>query len=240
MRMSPENDSSGTMPNPEMVKVRLLVVRFDFELTRREIPAFRAAVVEKVGRENVLFHNHLKDGFRYGYPVIQYKVYRGNPAVICINEGAEEMLKFFQQPNWDMVINGRRVETQVKDIAFSYVYCGFSDRPVYYGIRNWFALNEPNFVKFIGLTGDSARRELLERILVGNIISFAGGIEWDLRERVEVSILSMHKQRFFHFKDYQMAGFDLNFKANVLLPEGIGLGKSVSRGFGVIGKATRK
>ncbi len=43
-------------------KIKVFIVTFDFELKRREIPAFRAAIVEKVGRENVLFHNHMQTG----------------------------------------------------------------------------------------------------------------------------------------------------------------------------------
>ena len=240
MKTSVKNETADVSQSTEPIKIRLLIVQFDFELERREIPSFRAAVVEKVGRENVLFHNHGDDGFHYGYPAIQYKIYRGYPTLVCINEGAEEMLKFFQQSDWDMVINGRQVRTRIKHISLDYVYCGFSERPLYYRIRNWFALNEDNFRKFIGLNEDAARNELLERILVGNIISFAKCIRWDLDRRVVVAIPSQPKQRFFSFKNFQMMGFDLEFQANVVLPSAIGLGKSTSRGFGVIGKAVTR
>jgi hypothetical protein len=53
-------------------KVKLFVVAFDFKIEKKEIPTFRAAIIEKVGRENILFHNHLGQDFRYGYPLIQY------------------------------------------------------------------------------------------------------------------------------------------------------------------------
>jgi hypothetical protein len=225
------------LPESSTVKIRLLVVSFDFELWRREIPAFRAAVVEKVGRENILFHNHFGGGeFRYGYPLIQYKIFRRHPTIVCINEGSEEMLKFFQQTNWNIVLNGKEVEADIKHISFDYFYCGFSDRPVRHRIKNWFALNEANFEKFIGLDSDFDRNELLVRILIGNIISFAKGIQWDLNQEVKVTISNLPKGRLFNFKDHQMVGFDVDFSVNVLLPDGIGLGKSVSRGFGVIRK----
>lgn len=223
-------------PKQSPTKIKLLVVRFDFEMKRREIPAFRAAMVEKVGRENLLFHNHLGNGFRYGYPMIQYKVFRGNPTIICINEGSEEILKFFQQTNWDIVLNGKEIRTGIKHLSFDYFYCAFSAEPINYQIRNWFALNEGNFEKYIGLAGDQARNELLERILIGNIISFAKGIHWDLDQQVKLAINRLPERRLFNFKDHQMVGFDLGFRSNILLPDAIGLGKSVSRGFGVIRK----
>lgn len=226
-------------PDSSAVKIRLLVVSFDFEIRRREIPAFRAAVAEKVGRENILFHNHFGgNNFRYGYPLIQYKVFGGHPTILCINEGTEEILKFFQQINWNIVLNGKEMETDIKHISFDYFHCGFSDRPVRYRIRNWFALNDANFEKFINISSDSEKNELLVRILIGNIISFAKGIQWDLDQQVKATITEVPRGRLFNFKDHQMVGFDVDFSVNILLPDAIGLGKSVSRGFGVIRKVT--
>jgi hypothetical protein len=93
----------------EPSKIKLFVVTFDLKSEKREIPAFRAAIIEKVGRENILFHNHFGQSFRYGYPLIQYKVFRRNPTIVCINDGSEEILKFFEQTKWDIVLNGKKV-----------------------------------------------------------------------------------------------------------------------------------
>lgn len=218
------------------VKVKVLVVQFDFEIARREIPAFRAAVIEKVGRENVLFHNHMGKGFRYGYPLIQYKVHRHGPTIVCINNGSEEILEFFKNSDWTIVLNERRVQTRIKHLSYDYFYCGFSAAPVRYAIENWFALSEDNFGKFLDLPQGSEKDRFLEQILVGNIISFAKGIRWELDRRIELTIIRSPRQRFFNFKNHKMAGFDVTFSANVFLPDAIGLGKSVSRGFGVIRK----
>jgi len=72
-------------------KIKILTLIFDFEIERRDIPAFRGAIIEKVGRESILFHNHFEEKFRYGYPLIQYKVFKGYPTIICVNEGTEEI-----------------------------------------------------------------------------------------------------------------------------------------------------
>jgi hypothetical protein len=42
-----------------MKTIRILTVIFDTEIFPFETPAFRAAIIEKVGRENILFNNHL-------------------------------------------------------------------------------------------------------------------------------------------------------------------------------------
>ena len=218
-------------------RIRLLIVIFNFEMERREIPAFRGAIANKVGRENVLFHNHLgKESFLYGYPRIQYKVLRKNPAIVCINEGSEEMLKFFEKTNWNIHLNGKEIETEVKHISFDYAYCGVSDQMSRYRISNWFALNEANFSKFKDHTDGEEQVRFLERILIGNILSFAKGIEWDVKQEIRLSISDLPKGRLFNFKNHQMVGLDVEFVSNVVLPDWIGLGKSVSRGFGVLRK----
>ena len=58
-----------------MEKLKFLRVQFDTEIAPYEIPAFRGAIASKVGRDSVLYHNHLDDKtFRYGYPLIQYNL----------------------------------------------------------------------------------------------------------------------------------------------------------------------
>lgn len=217
-------------------RIKLFVVTFDFEIERKEIPAFRAAIIKKVGCENILFHNHLGENFRYGYPLIQYKVFRKNPTIVCINKGSEEILKFFEQTNWNMVLNGRDINTKIKHLSFDYLQCGFSEKLLKYKIENWFALNEINFKKFILLSNDRAQIKLLERIIIGNILSFAKGIKWNIKQQVELAITHLPREHSIAFKNHQMMGFNISFVTNVLLPDVIGLGKSVSRGFGVIRK----
>ncbi len=224
------------MINDRIVKIKVLTVIFDFEIERRDIPAFRGAIIEKVGRENILFHNHFEDKFRYGYPLIQYKAFKGNPAVICVNEGTEEILKFFEQTDWDIILKGNEIKTELKYLNLDYFTCGMMDRPRQYRIYNWFALNEDNFQKFIKLPGERAQTEFLQGILIGNILSFAKGIHWHIDRKILLNIARIPKGRLFSFKDHQMVGFDLEFSANVALPDNIGLGKSVTRGFGVIRK----
>lgn len=218
----------------ESTEIKYFFVIFDFRLERRKIPAFRGAVVSKVGQENILFHNHLEEKFLYGYPLIQYKTIRGRPAIVCVNRGTEEIVKFFEKMNWDLTIHGERIKTDLRHVSFDYFRCGLSDARVRYKIFNWFALNEANYSKFAGLKRETERIDFLQRILIGNMLSFAKGIEWHVGGEIRVEIPSLPKQRLLSFKRYKMAGFDLEFSSNMILPNFIGLGKSVSRGFGMI------
>ena len=218
------------------MKLRLFTVIFDFEIERREIPAFRGAIINKVGLENILFHNHSGNKFRYGYPLIQYKPIDRSPAIICINSGYDESLKLFEDTEWNFNINNKTVHAGIKHLSFDYFECGLTSNAVKYRINNWFGLNEQNFKKYTQLTANLEQKKFLEKILIGNILSFAKGINWIVDDQIMVSADYMPNRRFFNFKNNKMAGFDLIFSTNVLLPDKIGLGKSVSRGFGIIRK----
>ena len=53
-------------------------------------PQFRAAIIEQVGLEHDLFHNH--DGikhFHWDYPLIQYSVRKGCATIIGLQQGAK-------------------------------------------------------------------------------------------------------------------------------------------------------
>ncbi|RLC16381.1 MAG: hypothetical protein DRI57_11310 [Deltaproteobacteria bacterium] len=226
-----------TMQKPEKsvsMEIKHFVAIFDFEMERRQIPGFRGAVIKKVGEENVLFHNHLGEQFLYGYPLIQYKTIQRNPAMVCINQGTEEIIKFFEKVNWDLTIYGERIETEIRHISFDYFQCGLSPVLLRYKIWNWFALNEENYAKFSAMNSDAEKIEKLRRILIGNMLSYAKGIQWNVDGEIRVEIARLPRHRLLSFKRYRMAGFDLEFATNMVLPDFIGLGKSVSRGFGLI------
>ena len=190
--------------------------------------------------EDVLFHHHKEnDKFRYGYPLIQYKILRGKPTVIAIGDGvsliAENFLEIdrltlgeneYEEPdvnlsmsNWELSVKG-----DVEMLPYKYEF-----------ITPWMAFNQKNFDKYkseIQGSSDEKRVEFLSRILIGNILSFAKSIDWWVEE--EIKVIPVLKDINVNFKSMNMIGFKGFFFTNIVLPEDIGLGQSSSRGFGTI------
>ncbi len=115
-RGCPELEPVTRLRKKSEAKIKLFIVIFDFKIEKQEIPGFRGAVIEKVGRKNLLFHNHLGEKFLYGYPLIQYKTIRQNPAIICVNKGTDDILEFFKKTAWYLNIHGRTVEKEIRRI----------------------------------------------------------------------------------------------------------------------------
>jgi hypothetical protein len=217
-------------------KLRVLEIIFDSEINSHQIPAFRGAVAAKAGLENVLFHNHVDDNFRYNYPFIQYKRLNKCASIICVEQGVDEIHHFFSNPDWSLNLNGEKFEMKIQKLQVNSFNINVWDKYFSYKIFNWLALNEENYKKYLTLDSLSEKLQLLENIFTANILSFAKGIELYLEKdkKIEVKIQNIINEKIIKFKNINKKSFDIEFKTNVFLPQHIGLGKAASHGYGVV------
>ena len=216
-----------------MATLRCLRIRFDNTLSAGELAAFRGAVAAKAGWEHTLFHNHEPDGqLRYRYPLIQYQRIGQNPALVCLNEGVEAAQHFLTHPDWELDLNGRPMQLQVGQIQMREHQLKVSEQPYTYHLHQWLALNQENYRRYMQQPGLAARLQLLERILTGNLLSMATGLGWQVEGPLSVELLDLHPPRPVKTYGHGTLAFDATFRANVLLPDGLGLGKHASLGHG--------
>ncbi len=184
----------------------------------------------------VLFHNHIGDGkYRYGYPLIQYKIIDGKPTVVGLNEGANLICHYFL--DIDKLILRDEVFTEFEKTLFvDEIEMVFEStlKYTYRFLTPWMALNQQNYN--IYSEGEDKpnfdKNEFLQRLLVGNILSYAKATGCWLDS--QVFVLPILKSIPVKFKNQQMIGFGGEFHSNLKLPELIGLGNSTARGFGTI------
>lgn len=209
----------------------------EIRLPQRAAAQLRGYFGDYFRAHSPLLHNHYDDGrFRYSYPLVQYKVLRGTPVLVGMQEGAQLLAElFFQIKN--LQINGRDYSVLERDIAFKNVPVGWSEALVDYRFSTlWMPLNQQNYPEYQQKDAE-ARRAMLGRILTGNILSFFKGIGLYLPDDQRILVSMRPKEeRLTGFKNQLMTGITGGFTANVLLPDLIGLGKSVSRGYGTIEK----
>lgn len=216
-------------------KIRLLHVVFNTRIEAYEISAFRGAIIEKVGKENILFHNHLSDSeFVYGYPLIQYMRVGRKPSVICIEQGVNEMYKFFINKEWDMTMAGRKLQMNVSSMNLKDYTIKITGDQLNYRISNWLALNQENYPEYAKLTAITDQVSKLEGILTANILSFAKSIDWIINEPLKIKLTSVSPVKLLGYKGVKLSGFDATFNANIMFPNYLGLGKGVSHGFGTV------
>ena len=216
-----------------MTTLRCLRIRFENSIGPSELAAFRGAVSAKAGLEHTLFHNHETDGrLRYRYPLIQYQRLGENPALVCLNEGVEAAQYFLTQPDWELNLNGHLLCLQVGQIQLREHRLQVSEHPYTYHLHQWLALNQENYRRYMQQPGLTARLQLLERILTGNLLSMATGLGWHVEAPLVVELLDLRPPRPVQTYGHGTLAFDATFRANVLLPDGMGLGKHASLGHG--------
>ena len=217
-----------------MKKIRFLDVAFENEINAWEVPALRGAVVATVGKENTLFHNHLGKDYRFSYPLIQYKCIQKKPHLVCIEDGVDEVHHFFENKQEGLFLGSRPYELKVENINLNTFTMQVWDRSFDYSLQDWLPLNQDNYRVYKSLPSDIEKFEFLEKVLIGNILSFAKGIGWHVDKEIKVRIRDNIRTNVIKVKDIKREAFTLNFSSNVFLPNHMGLGKSASLGFGVI------
>ena len=222
-------------------RIRVLVIGFEREIRESEIRFFRGAVSDIAGPEHVLFHNHLRDGYRYRYPLIQYKTWSHRPMIVCINEGVDEVHHFFEHKRGNLILGNREYDLQVARISLNRFTMQTWDKTFRYTLYNWLPLNQNNYKTFKEITGEQEKRVFLERVLTGNILSMAKGIGWWVqKEKLKVSIPELHDPYVLKVKGVLREAYTLEFHTNAFLPDFIGLGKNASLGFGKVKSNRRK
>ena len=102
-------------------------------------------------------------------------------------------------------------------------------------ITPWLGLSQKNYKKYRNDYLDASAKEkmkFLKKLIIGNILSFAKGVDWWVEG--EIVVEAKLEEVSVKFKNEEMIGFKGYFYSNIYLPEFIGLGKSTSRGFGTI------
>lgn len=207
----------------------------EIKLQTRDAHKLRGYFGNLFKQHSPILHNHYEDGrFRYKYPSIQYKIIDNIPTLIGINEGAELLPSLFLKIR-ELDINGNKFHVNTKNIELKHEEAGYSKSLHEYEFKTlWMSLNQTNYGKYHRLTNENEKQDMLNSILVGHILSFFRntGIELGQDERLMSRVDVTEKSA--NFKENKMVAFSGKFIVNALLPNEIGLGKSVSRGFGTI------
>jgi hypothetical protein len=207
----------------------------EIKLQTRDAHKLRGYFGNLFKEHSPILHNHYEDGrFRYKYPSIQYKVINNVPTLIGIEEGAELLPSLFLKIK-ELDINGQKFSINTKNIALTNEKVGYSNSLHEYQFATlWMGLNQTNYAKYHKLESEVEKQDMLNAILVGHILSFFRntGVELNANERLMAKVNVEEKST--QFKENKMIALSGSFIVNALLPDEIGLGKSVSRGFGTI------
>ncbi|HSA05822.1 MAG TPA: CRISPR-associated endonuclease Cas6 [Candidatus Gastranaerophilales bacterium] len=215
-----------------MVKIAKLILELDKKAKYQEAQKLRGFFANTFSSVD-LFHNHNEDGSQiYRYPRIQYRFSNNRPLVIGFNEGAESIIKHYDSFNsikigyTEYPIMEKRLILEDKEIKL------VDDYIQYRFATPWYALNQENYAQYKALTSNREKDKMLEKILTTNILRMCKELGYTVEKQIEVQLFL--KPVISEIKDLKVTTFTGQFKTNIIIPEQVGLGKGVAKGFGVV------
>jgi hypothetical protein len=215
------------------MQITQVIIKFpNIQLKTRDSHKLRGYFGNLFKEHSPLLHNHYEDGSsRYAYPLVQYKVIDRIPVLIGFQEGAELLMSLFLKIR-EIDIEGQQFPVLAKNIQQTQCILTVNQQLYNYSFKTlWMALNQENFRKYAQLD-EKEKKNFLNHQLQNNILSCYKGLSFRVEERVMAIAQVEEKQT--QFKNQSMLAFSGRFTTNAYLPEWIGIGKAVSRGFGTI------
>jgi hypothetical protein len=217
-----------------IIRVFTLVLEPDNPV-RFSLAGFREYLADKLN-EYVTQQRNNSAGFIHRYPAVQCKMIKNTLTVVGISQGAE-FLK--QETDYEEKISrGENSCTVVgRDAAVRTEEFGISPTTTDYEfLTPWLGLNQQNTKKFYELKGKQERDAFIGKILADGLATLAKSLDC----KTPAPVTCRHTLRFR--KDWidntSVMVFTGRFRTNLWIPDYLGIGRSVTLGFGTIHSIT--
>jgi hypothetical protein len=173
------------------------------------------------------------------YPDIQFKFIENKPVIVGYGRGLQILAEVFQKIGY-FELNHRRVDLPEKSIQIVETMIGESEKVYNYSFLSpWMALNQNNYFVYRHL--NLVEREVkLKRILWGNLRALAHAFNYWIPDPDKVKVKGRFRVKTGNFKGNTMLTFTGEFSTNFHIPDYLGLGKQVARGYGTVVKSKEK
>lgn len=188
-----------------------------------------------------LFHNHEATGksiYRSKGAPFQFKVINNEVFILALNDGVE-FANSFQWPKEITMPLGntkRYVELElVSKIPQQASFCE-TDFQCYRNITPYIALKQEKYETYLALTEDE-RRAFIEKGLSNHVLTAAKWCGPTVKHQIKVKLIQMKIGNPVRIKDdLYFTPFDVMFECNTEIPDYLGVGRFVSRGYGTMVK----
>ena len=193
--------------------------------------AFRSFLNKELAEYSALPRND-STRFIYRYPVLQCKQVKGDLMVTGISQGADCLCQLtHDRPRVGAGENSCRITS--RDPAIRPELFGVGDTTsTYEFLTPWLALNQQHAKKFYDLKGKPERDAFMQKLLTSHLHMLAKSLDYE----ITIPLMCEAKVRFKRERiDRENAMVFLGrFQTNLRIPDYLGIGQLVSRGYGTI------
>ena len=186
--------------------------------------------------ENITLHKDDTAGFIHRYPVLQCKQIKTGLIMIGISQGAGWLCR----STHDRTILGTGESTcriTARDPAIRSEPFGVADASITYEfLTPWLALNQQHAKKFYDLNGKLQRDAFMQKLLAAHLHTLAKSLDYGIT--IPVSCEAKVRFRRDRIGRENVMVFLGKFVTNLTIPDYLGIGLSVSQGYGTIKRIT--
>lgn len=198
---------------------------------RFSVADLRSFLTKELG-EYITLHKANAAGFIHRYPVLQCKQIKTDLIVTGISQGAGCLCQLAR----DKTMLGTSESTcriTARDPAIRSEPFGVADTSITYEfLTPWLALNQQHAKKFYDLNGKPERDAFMQKLLTAQLTTLAKSIEYGIT--VPVSCEAKVRFRRDRIDRENVMVFLGKFRTNLHIPDYLGIGLSISQGYGTI------
>ncbi|MCC6727403.1 MAG: hypothetical protein IT258_23065 [Saprospiraceae bacterium] len=216
--------------------LRILEATFNLPINRVQEMAWQKACMQLVFQGSNHAQTEPQSHEIQPYPLIQFRFNRGKAALFAINEGIETVTNLLQRNDLAIDWENDKYLLRIEQLQLDAASIGLSNLRSNYRVHRWMAFNEDNLQKYKRLVTFRDRLALLEHALTENLMALCSGLGWSAPRLCDVDIKEITHIQMTKTDDQESLVFDVEFSTDLLLPNGLGMGKSVALGYGVLRK----
>ena len=186
--------------------------------------------------EYITLHKDDTAGFIHRYPVLQCKQIKTGLIMIGISQGAGWLCR----STHDRKILGTGESTcriTARDPAIRSEPFGVADASITYEfLTPWLALNQQHAKKFYDLNGKLQRDAFMQKLLAAHLHTLAKSLDYGIT--IPVSCEAKVRFRRDRIGRENVMVFLGKFRTNLHIPDYLGIGLSISQGYGTIKRIT--
>jgi len=186
-----------------------------------------------------LFHNHYSDGrsiYRSRGAPFQFKVINNEVFILALNEGVDFADSFQWPEEIKMPLGRNGLVVGLKLLSKTSKQATFqkTEAQCYRNISPYLALNQNKYGLYLEMS-ESERRKSIEKGLADHILTAAKWCGITVSHRIQTNLIQIWAEIPIKIKDDLIfLPFKVMFECNTEIPDYIGIGKFVSRGYGTV------
>ena len=230
---------------PRLHHIPITTLQTNIPVQPNELEAVKKALgiwleKEKKCPHHTWIHNHKSDDNpeykEQGYPLLQLRCPEGHLQLWGMGKGSEilkelmmtEMFRGFQYKGTQFRIIPGKTKTTEHTLRYAK-----GKTKALYELNYFVAFNPDNFKSWQQLPDAATRMERLQELIINNLAMFckAAGFTLD-KQKLKLNIDWLWHTRWVLIKEYKVLAFTLTYECNLLLPDGIALGRQTKLGYG--------